>query len=79
VEGAGQKEVSCAGQRAPARAARAAMGGVVDGAWQQKCSKDWTDSDEYLGETMRCGLKREDVLVASTSMLVAARGEGRAA
>jgi hypothetical protein len=25
----------------------------VDGAWQQKCSKDWTDSDEYLGETMR--------------------------
>jgi hypothetical protein len=27
-EGAGQKEVSCAGQRAPARAARAEQGGV---------------------------------------------------
>ncbi len=26
-------------------------------AWQQKCSKDWTDSDEYLREAMRCGLK----------------------
>jgi hypothetical protein len=28
VEGAGQKEVSCAGLRGPARAARAALGGV---------------------------------------------------
>ena len=36
------------------------MGTKVDGAWQQKCSKDWTDSDEYLGVTMRWGLKRED-------------------
>ena len=25
-----------------------------------KCSKDWTDSDEYLGVTMRWGLKRKD-------------------
>jgi len=24
---------------------------------QQKCSKDWTDSDEYLREALRCGLK----------------------
>jgi hypothetical protein len=29
VEGAGQKEVSCAGLRGPARAARAALGGVA--------------------------------------------------
>ena len=28
-EGVGQKEVSCAGQRAPARAARVAIGGAV--------------------------------------------------
>ena len=44
-------------------------------AWQQKCSKDWTDSDEYLGETMRCGLKREDRIATSTSMLVDAKGD----
>ncbi len=24
-------------------------GTKVDGARQKKCSKDWTDSDEYLG------------------------------
>jgi hypothetical protein len=24
------------------------MGTKADGTWQQKCSKDWTDSDEYL-------------------------------
>ena len=53
------------------------MGTKVDGAWQQKCSKDWTDSDEYLGETMRCCLRREDA--TSTSMLVDAIGEGGAA
>ena len=29
VEGAGQKEVSCAGQRAPGRAARVVRGGVT--------------------------------------------------
>ena len=55
------------------------MGTKVDGAWQQKCSKDWTDSDEYLGVTMRWGLKRKD-RTTSTSMLVDAKGdEGGAA
>ena len=33
------------------------MGTKADGTWQQKCSKDWTDSDEYLREALRCGLK----------------------
>jgi hypothetical protein len=37
-----------------------ATGTKVDGVRQQKCSKDWTDSDEYLGVTMRWGLKKED-------------------
>ena len=52
-----------------------------DGARQQKCSKDWTDSDEYPGVTMRWGLKKEDRNNAtSTSMLVDVRGdEGGAA
>ena len=51
-----------------------------DGARQQKCSKDWTDSDEYPGVTMRWGLKKEDRKVTSTSMLVDAKGdEGGAA
>jgi hypothetical protein len=55
-------------------------GTKVDGARQQKCSKDWTDSDEYLGVTMRWGLKREDRIATSTSMLVDAKGdEGGAA
>jgi len=26
------------------------MGTEVDGTWQQKCSKDWTDSDENWGK-----------------------------
>ena len=46
-------------------------GTKVDGVRQQKCSKDWTDSDEYLGVTMRLGLKRKDA--TSTSMLVEPR------
>ncbi len=55
-----------------------------DGARQQKCSKDWTDSDEYPGVTMRRGLKKEDrnkhKHATSTSMLVDTRGdEGGAA
>ena len=29
----------------------------AEGTRQQKCSKDWTDSDEYLREALRCGLK----------------------
>ena len=33
------------------------MGTKADGTWQQKCSKDWIDSDEYLREALRCGLK----------------------
>jgi hypothetical protein len=35
-------------------------GTKAEGARQQKCSKDWTDSDEYLRVTMRWGLKKED-------------------
>ena len=31
-----------------------------DGTRQQKCSKDWTDSDKYLRVTMRRGLEKED-------------------
>ena len=46
-----------------------------DGARQQKCSKDWTDSDEYPGVTMRWGLKKEDRNATSTNMLVDARGD----
>jgi hypothetical protein len=33
------------------------IGMKADGTWQQKCSKDWIDSDEYLREALRCGLK----------------------
>ena len=33
VEGAGQKEVSCAGLRGPARASRPALGGVIGMFW----------------------------------------------
>ena len=51
----------------------------ADGTWQQKCSKDWIDSDEYLREALRCGLKGKNAHVASTSMLVDVKGAGEAA
>ena len=35
-------------------------GAKAEGARQQKCSKDWTDSDKYLRVTMRRGLEKED-------------------
>ena len=54
------------------------MGTKSDGTRQQKCSKDWTDSDEYLREALRCGLKGR-THVASTSTLVDVKGAGEVA
>jgi hypothetical protein len=36
------------------------MGTKAEEARQQKCSKDWTDSDKYLRAPMRRGLEKED-------------------
>ena len=54
------------------------MGTKSNGTRQQKCSKDWTDSDEYLREALRCGLKGR-THVASTSTLVDVKGAGEVA